>query len=259
MSKVLILGIVLVIVPKMAFGQQDKTNLADERITIKMVKRPLGEVFKFLMQNYDVLIGFERSNLDIGKPDYYFETNLSTTVASESTVQDGLKVKISAEHVFLAPNHRITVIAENKQLKKVFDTIVRQMRYYDWEINDGVVNIFPKEGRDLRFKELLETKINSFKFEKGETIWQLTTKIKEMPEIRAFLDDNKLYFSGKRSGLVEILETQYGKTIDAEMNFSSMTFKELLNKITKIKRGGWAIANHGFSKAVQRDYLDIDI
>jgi hypothetical protein len=151
------------------------------------------------------------------------------------------------------------VIAENKRLKEVFDAIVRQMEYYDWEINKDVVNIFPKKGRDQRLKKLLETNISSFKFEQGETIWQITKKIKELPEIGRFLNENNFYFSGERSGLVSILETQYGKKIDVEMNFSNITFKELLNKITKIKRGGWIIKNHGFSKTVRKEYIDIDI
>lgn len=259
MKKLIIFSVIFLIVPNMAFGQQEEVNLVDKKITIKIEKKPLGEVFKYLMKNYDILIGFEGSNSDMGHPDYAFETNLSKTETTELKSQDGLKAKITAENVFLARNHLITVIAENKRLKEVFDTIVQQMKYYDWEIKEDVVNIFPKKGRDLRLKKLLETNISSFKFEIGETIWQITTKIKELPEIKKFANENNFYFSGERTGLVSILESQYGKKIDVEMDFSNITFKELLNKITKIKRGGWIIENHGFSKTVQKEYIVIDI
>lgn len=259
MKKLIIFSVIFLIVPSLAFGQKKQIDLVDKKITIKMEKQPLGEIFRYLMKNYDLLIGFEGSNLDMKNPDYYFDTNLSEPKTTEFNAQDGLKVEITAETYFIARKHPITVIAENKPLKEVFDKIVRQMKYYDWEINEDVVNIFPKKGRDQRFKELLETNISSFKFEKGETIWQITTKIKELPEIRKFLNENNFYFNGKRTGLVDILETQYGKKIDVEMNFSNITFKELLNKITKVKRGGWIIQNNGFSKPVQKEYIVIDI
>jgi len=261
MKKLVICIVIFLIVPVLAFGQLDKIDLAHKKVTIKMEKRPLGEILKYLMGKYDILIGFERSNLDMGKPDYAFDTNLSDgeMKTAEFEAQDGLKVKIIADHVFTAPDHPITVIVENKPLKEVFDTIVRQMNNYDWEINGDVVNIFPKKGREQRFRELLDIRISSFKFKKGETIWQITKRIKELPEIEEFLNRSNLYFSGERFGLVSILESQYGKKIDVEMNFSNITFKELLNKITRIKRGGWIIKNQGFSRNVQRDYIDIDI
>lgn len=258
-KKLLIFSLIFLIVPNLAFGQQEEIKLVDKKITIKMEKQPLGEIFRYLMKNYDILIGFERSNLDMGNTDYFFDTTLSEPKASKFNAQDGLKIKITAETYFIARNHPIIVIAENKSLKEVFDTIVKQMKYYNWEINEDVVNIFPKNGRDQRIKKLLETNINSFKFEKSETIWQITKNIKELPEIEKFLNENNFYFSGIRTGLVDILETQYGKKINVEMNFSNKTFKELLNKITKVKRGGWIIKNHGFSTSVQKDYIVIDI
>jgi len=95
--------------------------------------------------------------------------------------------------------------------------------------HDGVINIFPKQGRDERLKKLLDTNIRHF------------------------------YFSGIRSGNVAVLKTQYGKSIDVEMNFPNITFRELLDKITKIKRGGWILSNNEFSKPVQKDYLNLDI
>ena len=44
-----------------AFGQEKETDLKDKQITIKMDKQPLGLVFRYLMENYDVPIGFEQS------------------------------------------------------------------------------------------------------------------------------------------------------------------------------------------------------
>jgi len=45
--------------------------------------------------------------------------------------------------------------------------------------------------------------------------------------------------------------------LPGEMNFSNLTLKGLLNKITKIKRGGW-ILKHQYSPD-EREGLDIYI
>src|ERR687883_495587 len=57
-------------------GQEKKPGLKDKRITIKMNKKPLFDVFMRLIYDYDVAIGFEESTLDSEHDDYQFETNV---------------------------------------------------------------------------------------------------------------------------------------------------------------------------------------
>ena len=59
-----------------AFGQEKAVGLKDKRITLQLEKQPLGVVFRYLTNIYDVPVGFEESILDRNHNDYFFETNL---------------------------------------------------------------------------------------------------------------------------------------------------------------------------------------
>jgi hypothetical protein len=65
-------------------------------------------------------------------------------------------------------------------------------------------------------------------------------------------------FFGFRGGLGAMKEAQYGRTIDAEMNFSNLTLRELLNKITKMKKGGGQL-RWIRTRDSGRELIDIDI
>jgi hypothetical protein len=242
------------------FGQEKETDLKDKRITIKMEQQPLGVVFKYLMENYDIPIGFEESILDRDHSDYDFHTNLPGVPKHRMQNADGsIKFTTTANRVFKAELHPISVNAENERLEKVFNQIVEQMENYKWEINDGVVNIFPIKGRDERFEKLLGIKIQRFTFEKGKTVEDITTNIQLLPEFLRFLKENKLRFTGFRQGTNFVLKAQYGRTINVGMDFSNLTFRGLLNKITKIKRGGWVLKWKWIAKTTGAEHIDIDI
>ena len=243
-----------------AFGQEKEINLKYKRITIKMEKQPLGLVFRYLMENYDIPIGFEQSVLDRNQIDYYFDTNLPAVATHKQQNTDGsIKMTTTSETAFKAKLHPITLDFENGKFKDIFDQIVQQMENYKWEINDGVVNIFPIKGRDERFEKLLELKINKFTFEKGNTVQDITTNIVLLPEFQNFMKESNFYFSDFREGTNFVIKAQYGRTIDEGMNFSNLTFKELLNKVTKIKKGGWILKWRYVLKTSGKELIDIDI
>jgi len=62
-----------------------------------------------------------------------------------------------------------------------------------------------------------------------------------------------------RTGLDFVIKAQYGRTIDEEMNFSNPTFRELLNKVTKIEKGGWILKWKWVSKSTGKELIDIDV
>lgn len=253
-----IVFIIVVSVPGIC--QEKEIDLKDTRITIKMENQPLGAIFKYLMENYDIPIGFEESTLDRGLPDNDFNTNLPGKPKNRMKNADGsITFTTTAERVFKAEIHPITVNVINGRLEEVFNQIVNQMENYKWEINDGVVNIFPIKGRDERFEELLGINIQRFTFEKGQTIKDITKNIQSLPEFLRFMGRNKLVFTGVRSGVNFILKAQYGRTIEVGMDFSNLTFRDLLNKITKIKRGGWILKWKWISNTDGEEYIDIDI
>ncbi|MET0753706.1 MAG: hypothetical protein ABWZ66_10055 [Pyrinomonadaceae bacterium] len=241
-------------------GQQNDANLKDKRITIRENKQPLGIVFKHLMENYDLQIGFEESTLDRDHNDYDFGTNLPALSVEKMESKDG-NVKITVENwrVFKPSKHFFTLDTENERLEDVLNKIVGQMEHYKWEINSGVINIIPTQGRDEKFKKLLAINVSSFSFEKGQTIKEITSKIIALPEFKKFLSENNLYFTGSRFGSYMRLKAQYGRKLDDEMNWSNLTFQDLLNKITQIKKGGWLLKANDFQGSAEKEYIDIDI
>ena len=241
-------------------GQDKEIDLIDRPITIKMDNQPLGSVFRYLMENYDVQIGFEQSILDRRLPDYNFLTNLPAVVTYKQQSPNGIiKITTTSEVVFKAPLHPITLNVENLKLRKVFDQIVSQMDNYKWKINNGIVNIYPVKERDERFRRLLELHIDRFVLKKGKTVEDITTSIASLPEFHRFMTENKLSFSGVKPGFGYEVKARYGRTIDQEINFSNGTFRDLLNEITKVKKGGWIVKWQGVVKATGREYIDIDI
>jgi hypothetical protein len=240
-------------------GQEKELSLKEKRITIKMENQPLGLVFRYLMENYNIPIGFEKSLLDQDHSEYFFDTNFPS--AGEATFKDSngiAEFTFRVESKFTADLHPITVNLDNGKLEDVFDKIVGQMQHYKWEINDDVVNIFPVRGRVKKFEKMMGLKISDFKLEKGKTVNDITIGIKKLPEFSKFVKENNLFFRGYRPGGPIRVNAQYGRTINAEMNFSNLTFRELLNGITKVKKGGWML-RWGRIKDSGAELIDIDI
>lgn len=241
------------------FGQEKRGSLEDQIITIQMDKQPLGVVFRYLMETYNIPIGFEQSILDRNHSDYSFLTNLPAVGKTEiEDVSKGIELSVTVERVFSVKEHPITVKINDGKLSEVFDKIVSQMKNYKWEINDGVINIFPINGRDERFKELLETKIEKFELAKGNTVKGITITIMTLREFGSWRRKNKLHFNPARTGASILLEAQYGRKLDSSMNFYNLNFRELLNKITKIKKGGWILKWESVSENGVEN-IDLDI
>jgi len=250
---------ILLIATASALAQGNEVDLQEQRITIRLSKQPLGVVFKYLMETYDISIGFEQSILDRDHSDYSFQTNLPSLAEKRMESLDRrVRLDVEVESFFEAKKHRITVIVENGALKDVFDQIVREMGNYKWEINDGVVNIIPVRGRDERFKELMETEVKNFSLQKGMTVNDITFRIIRSSAFNRWLRINKLHFNPARTGSSILLRAQYGRALDGGMNFSDLNFRELLNKITKSKKGGWILKWRSTS-ANGEEHIDLDI
>ena len=225
-----------------------------------MEAQPVGEVFRYLMLNYDIPIGFEESDLDREKSDLLFETN-PVLRAPHKMKQGDVQYTTTSQLRFEAGTHPITLYIEDGSVEDVFNEIIRQLEDYNWEISDDVVNIFPVKGRNKKFEELLGMNVKRFTFEKGETVDDITKKIMALPEFGSFLSRNKLKFDGFRMGMNFVLKAQYGRVIDEGMDFSNLTFRDLLNKVTKVKRGGWALnwRRVWSNMRAEPTVLDIDI
>jgi hypothetical protein len=66
---------------------------------------------------------------------------------------------------------------------------VTEHKQYSWEIRDGVVNVFPKEGhRDPIVERLLSVEISKFSLKKGTLTWNVESTLLETPEFREVVD-----------------------------------------------------------------------
>ena len=238
-------------------GQKKEASVQDQIITIQVDNQPLGRVFRQLMENYDVAIGFEESILDRNHSDYNFQTNLPS-VGTLKLVSGDSELDIEVEREFSAKEHKVTLNIRNGKLSEVLDKIANQMVNYKWEVSNGVINIIPIRSRDERFTDLMETKIAKFELEKGKSVNDITISIVKLREFGGWLRKNKLHFNLARSGSSVLLNAQYGRKLDEAMSFSNLTFRELLNEITKIKKGGWILSWESVSTKGD-EYIKIDI
>lgn len=241
---VLNLLIVLGIGMSNGFAQENSNDLKDKKITLKLKDKPLSTVFLHLMVKYDVPIGMEGSTLENENADYVFNTNLPYRIPGSTLVDSPYVIK----------NHLLTVDVENASLETVMNEIVKQMKNYKWEINDEVVNIIPTIGRDKRYEKLLALNIDNFSFRKNFPIGQIRNDLLDLPEIKKFLSENKILSTKQRAFIGNV-----SRLLPAEMNYSNLTLRELLNKITKIKRGGWLLRQSYLFGSAEEEYIEIDI
>ncbi len=252
-SLLLILG-----VSSEVLSQGKSLNLKNQRITIKAEKIHFGTVLGYLKEVYDIPIGFEQSVIDRKTVGWRFSVNSPGISYYPLENVDGV-IKFPVNSRFEPPLQPITLDAENERLEDVLNQIIKQITNYKWKINDGVVNIYPIKGRDDRFEKLLNLKIKNFTFEKGDPIWKITTNIKSLPEFSTFTAENNLRFNGARSGPEGAVQKMYDRKLNESMNFSNLTFRDLLNKITKIKRGAWILKWRFLSTKTGEEFIDIDI
>lgn len=227
---------------------QDRSlsQLGQTRITMHEENEPLWSVLATLTVKYKIPIGLEESLLDRDHDEYELISNIpSLGVNGRDVVSSGTN---------RVESHFFTIDADNEKLEKVLDMIVAQMKNYDWEINDDVVNIYPIKGRDKRLSEFLDLRIKKFTLKERSYIFLIRTKLFELPEVTGFLADNNLNFSDMRGDL-NFLE----RRIDAKFEFSNLTMRELLNRITKIKKGGWTLKWSDVAGSKEKEFLEIEI
>ncbi len=228
-------------------GQEPGVRLADKRISISMVDKPIFTVFTRLMYRYDVLIGFEESTLDQDHNFYEFEPNVPPEKDRE---------QYAARELFatktISPEYTVTVDFTDAPLKDVMNSIVKQMRNYDWEVSDGVVNIFPVKGRNPLFEKVLNVKVNKFLIGKGVRAGTVQPSIFDLPEFKSFLGEQKLCVDYGR-----VAPWFDEKPLQNDMSFSNMSLKQLLNEIAKSKRGGWILQKNKHN--TKNNCLDIII
>lgn len=255
-KQVIFVGFVIILLTGLSnvCGQEKNAELKDKRITIQIVNKPLVTVFTRLMYKYDIAIGFEESTLDKDHNDYEFETNVPSADqkhawSDKELISNNQKIE----------NHLITVDFKDASLKDVMNEIVKQMKNYTWEINNDVVNIFPIRGRNPKFVKLLNLTFSEFIVPKDRVVGEIQAIIQFHRGFRAFLAENDLHIYTVRDSANRF----FHKPVPETMKFTNLTLKELLNAITKSKRGGWILQSDKHiklqddNKTKDKEFIDI--
>ena len=101
---------------------------------------------------------------------------------------------------------------------------------YTWEIRDGVVNVFPKDGyRDVVLGELLGAEISDFTVKKETSCWALEDSLVTTPEIKRILTTHGITPRGRH--FVGVYIPQVGR--EFTLNVSNLTLRSILNKVVK--------------------------
>jgi hypothetical protein len=223
-----------------------------------MHQASLGNVVSYLVNTYNIPIGFEESSLDRGHEDYRFATLYPDQASKTVRRSDGtVEMSIDMRADYVAKVHKFDLRFHETKLSDVIDSLVGQMKYYDWQINDDVVNIFPIEGRDKRFEGMLKVHIRELSlpptFRNGRIKWAIL----RLPSLLEFCNENSLRprlirDSGPSAEAVN-------KSLGTQLNLSDVTLRQALNKIARNKGGAWILRIHRGRSPSGDEYFDLEI
>lgn len=224
-----------------------ESDVRQTRISLSLKRAKLCEVFGHLLQFHGIRIGLEGSTLDNDHVDWTFNTLLHPERVWKPGIRFPCFVVKNEDRLF-------TIDVRDEPLEDLMDTIVSRMENYAWEVNEGVVNIYPIKGRDERFRRLLETRISKFSIAADARMHEIRKAIFELPEVKAFVKANAL------KAYAPSASTERGgwQKIGEPLEFADLTLKQLLNRITVKKGGGWIVRN-SWSFVLGDDSLGIEV
>jgi len=151
-------------------------------------------------------------------------SNLLTRLSLEYDIPLGLEVSSDEQ---LSNRYRLEL--SEGTVADLMSQIISQNERYDWLIENGVVNIFPRDKyRDAFLAELLTVRIGSFAVNKNSDCWKLQTDLVNTPEIKVIIDAHGMQTGMNFSGFYI---PQLGRNFSLKV--SNITLKALLNQIIR--------------------------
>lgn len=132
-------------------------------------------------------------------------------------------------------------------LADFLNKFVKSYNLYAWDITDGVINIFPKDGyRDQVIGDLLTTRVANFKVNENTDSWKAIDLLLATPEIKSKLAASGVAQSGLNFSGSYIPHLGREFTVDV----SNMTVKSILNKVAKESPLAriWVIKKYGYEQ-----------
>ncbi len=146
-------------------------------------------------------------------------------------------------------SNRYRVELSEGNVADLMSQIMSQNERYDWLIENGVVNIFPRDKyRDTFLAELLTVRIRRFAVNNNSDCWGLQNDLVSTPEIKAVIDAHGMQAIG--ADFTGFYIPQLGRNFSLKV--SDITLKALLNRIVKDSplARTWLISTDSSSRTV---------
>lgn len=175
-------------------SSREEKPLENRRIeNVHLKAKSLESLLARLAFSYEIPIGFEGTNQGESKPSYRLDFKQGTVT----------------------------------ELLTLFAT---QHEEYTWEIQEGVVTIFPRDKyRDVLIRQILSTEIENFSIKEKTTCWAFANDLFSTPEVRDLLEANGSNFDMGYIGGFYL--QQLGQKFS--INFSRKPASSILNQVIR--------------------------
>jgi hypothetical protein len=139
----------------------------------------------------------------------------------------------------LLKERKILVQFDSGTLKDALNSVVSQNPLYTWNIEDDVVNVFPKNNREPLLKALLEARIETISIPPGTSRFSFRESLIKSPELKGILasfgveSNNEVFLSRDIAAL--------GRGFS--LSLSDVTVKSILNRVIRESETKYWIIN----------------
>jgi hypothetical protein len=177
---------------------------------------------------------------DLALSDVYIKkSNLPLTLAE---IADYYKVPIGIEvspDDDLLKERNITLQMNRGTLRDVLNAIVSQNPLYAWDVQAGVINVFPKGDRDPLLKAVLETKIEAFRIPPKTDRFSFRETLTKSSEVKGTLAAFEVEADNEVFLLRDFATLGHGFSLDTSLT----TVKTILNLVIRDSETKYWIAN----------------
>lgn len=205
MNKRHVLGSIffILVIGFLAVGQSADVTTKPIKLQLKDIR--VQNILLELAVQYEVSIGFERSDLD-------------------------------------KPEIRLSVDETQSTVKELLDHLIKEMPLYKWELCDGVINIVPVHGRSRLLEDFLSSQVREFKGKGDMNKFNLRNHILDLPEVELFLKVNNLRTERLRDYIYR--RSIYANDADLSTSGTDV-LRILNNIVAKSEYNLWILAHDG--------------
>ncbi len=205
MNKHIVLGGIFLILLVCSQGSGQTTDVTTTRVELQLKNVRVMNVLAALAVQYEVYIGFERSDLD------------TTEI-------------------------RLSVDANQSTIKDVLNHIVKEIPFYKWELRDGVINFVPVRGRSRVLEDFLSIHVREFKANSDLNKFALRNYVYDLPEVELFLKAKSLKTERFRD--YPYRPSIYAKDVDLSISGTDL-LGILNNIVLKSEHNLWVLSHDG--------------